>query len=472
MTHAPKQDRAGIGPVESTRLSILKETPTPGYEMPEPQRNPDEPNLEPYIDPPLEHRVRGLLVTGDSGRLHVIAAERDYLNVTELERWLGGRLAVESLNPLSSVAAVPGYYDIATVADRSLTDAPELALATDHPGAYVRCSGAQLLELDPGLSVGTFCENVRTLYEPDAAPMEAIHDCVSKFTEKRIQSRLDETLSIPPLPDAARRIIALKSDPNYDLSDLVQIIETDPSLAARILGWANSGFYNANPPARTIDDAVMRVLGFDLVMNMALGLSLGATLNLPSNEVRGVSGFWLTSIFSAAAMEALARATVTEQRPDPGTAYLSGLLASFGTLVLGHVFPPQYAEICQQQEANRHLPNSFVDQRVLGLPRHVLASALLESWGIPDEICDTVRFQHHAVAGADYQGTSRTYVDLLRVVQHLMAADGIGDYPPGPVPEQATERLGVSESTLVAIRDSLNESRAEIDDLARAMSSR
>ena len=69
---------------------------------------------------------------------------------------------------------------------------------------------------------------------------EAVIASITAFTELRIRQRLDQTLTIPPLPEATRRILELKADPDFNLRDLTRVVEADPSLSARIMGWANS----------------------------------------------------------------------------------------------------------------------------------------------------------------------------------------------------------------------------------------
>ena len=53
---------------------------------------------------------------------------------------------------------------------------------------------------------------------------------ITAFTELRIRQRLDQTLTIPPLPEATRRILELKADPDFNLRDLTRVVEADPSL--------------------------------------------------------------------------------------------------------------------------------------------------------------------------------------------------------------------------------------------------
>lgn len=299
--------------------------------------------------------------------------------------------------------------------------------------------------------------------EDNRSDQARIHDAVTSFTTLRIQQRLDETLEIPPLPDAARRIVALQANPNFDLSELVAIVETDAAIAAKIISWANSAFYAADPSARSLDDAIMRILGFDLVMNLALGLVLSGTLKLPDNEVRGAAPLWLKSVFTAAAMEAIAKRLPTDSSLTPGSCYLAGLLSNFGTLVLGHVFPPQYRTICRLQEANPQLPTNLIDEHVMNLPREVLAATLFEQWQLPAELVTAVRHQHTP----DYAGPHATWVNLLQVASQMLDDDlEGGDWQ---ISNEALEKLGLDTLDLEAVARILQDSRMELEGLARAV---
>jgi HD-like signal output (HDOD) protein len=291
---------------------------------------------------------------------------------------------------------------------------------------------------------------------------ERIGRAVSKFTGRRLLARLDETLEIPPLPTAAQRILALKSNPDYSLQELVRVVETDPSIAARVMSWACSAFYAANPAPRSLSDAIMRVLGFDLVMNMALGLALAGSLRLPAHEVRGAPPFWTEAVFTAAAMEALARRGDARVRATAGFCYLTGLLANYGTLVVGHVFPPQYQHICLLQEANPQLPVRNIDEHVLSLSREILSARLLEQWGLPESITRTIRHQHDF----RYAGDGCREIRLLQTARALL---GYGADPLGVLEEDRLMEMGLRSDDLDAVGTLLVDSRDALDGLARAV---
>ncbi|MDH3643971.1 MAG: HDOD domain-containing protein [Gammaproteobacteria bacterium] len=424
-------------------------------------------SLTPYLNPPDAHRARAVIMSDDAGEVQVIAQESALVNLESLSKATTRQLRPLPYDVGAPTAAIPGHYDLPVIVDQALTQARELALATIEPGGYVRARGEDLLSGHADTRVVAFTDPLGS--EPTTASKaqdtQQIHSAIGEFTTLRIQERLDQTLHIPPLPEAARKIVALHADPNYELKDLVAIIETDPSMAARIMGWANSAFYHVDPPARSIDDAVMRVLGFDTVMSMALGLALGQTLRLPEDQVRGLPPYWLDAVFTAATTEALARRMPADLRPNTGLCYLAGLLANFGTLVLGHVFPPHYQKICKLQEANRHLPHTYIDQYVLKLPREVLATTLLELWGVPQEAVDAIRYQYVP----DYHGSNATYVQLLHLARQALGAQGITDYPPVALEDDDIENLGLTGTALSSVLRDINDSREELDSFAAAL---
>ena len=375
-------------------------------------------DLPRFDNPPDAAKVRALLCEDPQGQVQVIAPQRALVDPDPICQTTARELRSLPVAEDEPVCAIPGFYGLPSVVHDGLKHEPELALATETPDEYVRVTGAELHTMcSSHASFETqFCQTLVPTPANAHGDEQDILAAVDEFTARRIQARLDETLHIPPLPEAARRIIALQQDPDYDLSDLVKIIETDPSLSARIMGWANSALYALSSPAKSLDDAIMRVLGFDMVFNMALGMAIGATLNVPKAHVSGASPYWLDAVYTAATMEALAHQT-TNEKPNPGTCYLAGLLANFGTLVLGHVFPPQYETICRLQEANPDIHHTYVDQHVLKLNREIIAASLLELWELPDEVTTAMRFQYVE----DYWGEHQTYVNLLTLSQALLA---------------------------------------------------
>ena len=408
---------------------------------------------------PIGIRATPLVDTGSDTHCLVVHRRDLVFDVNALSRQEHRRWRVVPTETAAGVA----WSDLADwgelLVDTSVLSGPP-AIATDYNAVSVTIDPACLRHARQ-ISV---CGPLQRLLT-EATSAQRIDGAITTFTGKRIRQRLDETLEIPPLPAAAQRIIALKSDPDYALADLVKVVETDPSIAARIMSWARSAFYSADPPPRSLSDAIMRVLGFDIVMNLALGLCLGGTLRLPARHVTGMPPFWTEAVFTAAAMEALSLRQ-TGGRDHAGIHYLTGLLASFGTLVLGHVFPPQYEALCHLQEANPDFPAHQLDEHVLSLPRELLAAELFELWGLPPETVTAVREQNRR----DYLGEHQPTVRLLQTVQATVRSMlGHGSQTPlitGPVD---LKTIGIGERDLHEVSSLLEDSRDALEGLARAV---
>lgn len=420
--------------------------------------------LAPYDNPPVEDRVRALMCGDEEGQVQVIAPESALIDPAPLRASTARDLRNIPTAEDERICAVPGFYKVPSVVHQSLMHKSTVALATEIPGQYVRATGAELKQMcaNHASFEAEFCEALAATPTDTAGDIEDINRAVETFTTRRIEARLDETLAIPPLPETAQRIVALQGEENFDLDDMVTIVEADPAISARIMGWANSSFYGTSTPSKTLNDAIMRVLGFDLVFNMALGMSIGASLNLPKSHVSGASPYWLDAVYSAATTEALARQVPQAKRPNPGTCYLAGLLSNFGTLVIGHVFPPQYEAICRMQEANPQVGYPAIDQHVLLVNREVIAATLLEQWGLPDEITTAVRFQNVG----DYNGAHAPYVHLLRVAQDLLCHGVTGLHDDSLL---TLENLELSDAAIVDVAEVIRESQEELGELAHAL---
>jgi HD-like signal output (HDOD) protein len=167
----------------------------------------------------------------------------------------------------------------------------------------------------------------------------------------------------------------------------------------------------------------------------------------------------LEALLTASSLEALASTSRLLGAPSPSDVYLLGLLANFGTLVVGHVFPQHYEKICRLQEANRHLSHAHMDQHVLRLPREIIAAALLESWDLPGSVTEPIRFQFVP----SYAGEHDLRLQFLRLARDLLANEGLVEHQDGSLPVADPEVLGISQRGLESVRQRLKSSRDMLD---------
>lgn len=239
---------------------------------------------------------------------------------------------------------------------------------------------------------------------------------LGRFQSIRIKKRLEETLEIPPLPASSQRIIKLSSDPSTGTGELCDVISLDPILAAQVVSWASSPYYGAPGSIDSVEDAIIRVLGFDMVMNLALGLSMKTTFNENKGDSpRHYQDYWLDSVTNAVLVEALVKVIPNAKRPKLGHAYLAGLLQNFGFLALGTIFPPHFSILSRYQEANAHMPDELIEMHILHFTREQLGSWLLRYWSLPDNIWTAIRYSKKP----HYYGEHAILAKLLYIAHQL-----------------------------------------------------
>jgi len=327
--------------------------------------------------------------------------------------------AANNENETNNLATLPLPEDGLLLVDRHLLKLDPIYLESGEDNVYIKLGQKDFARLTQRAQVDRYCKPLKPLIKAtldEESDIHSIHKAVESFTTRRIKSRLNETLEIPPLPVSVEKVIRLRIDPNASVEELTEVVAMDPGLAAQIISWAASPFYAVPGKIRSIEDAIVRVLGFELVVNLAIGLAIGKTLQLPKDHPYNQSPYWQQAITTATVMEQLSRLHPSRNRPARGLAYLSGLLHNFGYLVIGHTFPPHFSLLCRLIEANPHVPATCIDQHLFGMTRDQISSCLFESWSLPEEVIKAVRWQQLP----SYQGPYASYANLLCLSQLLI----------------------------------------------------
>ncbi|TVP54031.1 MAG: HDOD domain-containing protein [Halomonadaceae bacterium] len=419
-----------------------------------------------------------MLVLRDSqGLLQVIHCQDQLLDLDRLNRTLGRqlltlprkeRVRLQQRQQLASLPPVPALTSLATVVDNRVKTLDEVVFCDGSGEAELVLTQADYQRLlvkaqwvDCGIPVTEILIN-QTAPEQDESQLQ---QALERFTGLRIQQRLDDTLDIPPLPETAQRILHLRMTPNAEVGELADIVESDPSLAAQVVSWASSSFYASQSPVNSIYDAIMRVLGFDLVMNLSMGLALGRSLKQPKEAPEGFIGYWKQSIWMAQAAGALVAMMPRRQRPEFGLVYLGGLLHNFGYLVLAHVFPPHFSLVCRYSDANQHLDSDYSEQHLIGLTREQIASELMYLWQLPPQVVSAIRQQKYA----GFRGEHQAYAHLLYLARALLIERGITLGPPMAVPDELYQSLSLNPDKVAKEMDLLVAQTQNVNVMAGMM---
>lgn len=369
---------------------------------------------------------------------------------------------------LVTLPALPGLTGFDTILDTKVATQDPVVLDSGYADTLIQLplAGYQALTGDARtIDCAIPLDSISVNFDRPEQDLAQIGEALQRFTRLRIKQRLEDTLELPPLPETAQRIIRLRVNPNAEVGHLADVVESDPSLAAQVVSWANSSFYAAPSPVRSIYDAIMRVLGFELVMNLAMGLSLGRTLKQPEDRPEGLPDYWQQAIWVAQASAVVSGLMPRKHRPAYGLAYLSGLLHNFGYLVLAEVFPPHWKLICRYTEANRDVDTAYIDHYLLGITREQIAAQLMERWGMPDEVVTALRHQKNP----EFSGEHAVYSQVLCLARQLLLARGIPVGAPEGVRDNLVAELGINREELDSAMDELVASRQDVLTMADMM---
>jgi len=213
---------------------------------------------------------------------------------------------------------------------------------------------------------------------PSAAPNGA-DDVAFTFVQALASELSGGKIELPGFPHIVMRVQRVLADENADNNRIVKVLGSEPVLASQIVRMANSAALNpAGVPVTDLRTAVSRV-GLDTVRSATIAFAVRQLRDAPI--LKGLEAplglLWKRSVLVASLSCVIAR-RLTHLNPD--TALLAGLLQGIGRLYIltrasGHraLFADQDAY--QSIEQDWHLS---------------IAAALLENWGIADEIVQAV----------------------------------------------------------------------------------
>lgn len=229
--------------------------------------------------------------------------------------------------------------------------------------------------------------------------------------------------ALPPMPGNAMRILDLAGDPDADVAKLAAIVELDPLLTMQIIRWASSPFYGYRGQIGSVQDAIVRVLGFNFVLDLALGLSVLAPLKCPKEGAIGTRMFWTHALASTRLMKRLAELLPSRAGIEPQELFLAGLLHNIGFPLFGHQFPDEFKHLTALIETNPSLAIFNMENFALGVNHAEIGTWLINAWSMPSVLANIV-YHHHNPC---YRGEHHRLNLLTFLNDCLLGEIGVGD---------------------------------------------
>jgi HD-like signal output (HDOD) protein len=196
---------------------------------------------------------------------------------------------------------------------------------------------------------------------------------------------------LPTLSVVATRLLQISSADRADMAEIVQMIESDPALSARLVGLCRRADKGLGDRITTARRAVL-MLGFEAVRSAALSVSVYDVVRRNAGERTGGAdhpsfdrdGFWRHSVCVACAAELIAQ-THPRLRLPPQEAFLCGLLNSVGKMVLDHVLPRAFDNVVRQA-MRRGVAVAPIERAILGVDHITAGRRIALHWCLPDSV--------------------------------------------------------------------------------------
>ncbi len=241
-------------------------------------------------------------------------------------------------------------------------------------------------------------------------------DVVTAEADRLLKRLAHGKVTLPVLPSVAQRVMALASDPDASVRDIVDVLKGDQSLTSYVLKVANSPLFTPTSPIVSVQQACTR-LGATQLRDLALMVSLSSTFKVNGWE-RELAELFRHAVGCAYFAQEIAR----KRRLNVEEAFLAGLLSDVGMSAA--------LAMAVGAELDRMSTLMLVDR-----VHTEVGATLVSSWGLPRSIELVARNHHmsargevliHLVQLADvlarvaFEETDRTRVDAHPAIDALM----------------------------------------------------
>jgi putative nucleotidyltransferase with HDIG domain len=195
-------------------------------------------------------------------------------------------------------------------------------------------------------------------------------------------ARIDiAAMSLPVMPKQAARLLRTSFE-DISARELEIITASDPVLAGRLLGAANSALYGSRFEIVRLLDAVMRI-GIPEARKILLAACFsGLFASKPLQDLWEHSETVARLAYDLAQLAGI----------DAESAYVAGLLHDIGRL--GFVKLPATLRIREQEWLAAGFPVVYAETLAYGLDHATLGARCLRTWELPDCIVEAVDMHH------------------------------------------------------------------------------
>lgn len=230
----------------------------------------------------------------------------------------------------------------------------------------------------------------RRALTPKGVPSNTVYDVTDglvgvdeqflRAVKDKVQAMLfSDQFELPRDSSAAARIMRIAGDPNADIDKVVELVQTDAFLAGKLLSLINSAYFSTREPVSSLRHAIV-LLGMKSVADLVFCASVRMTIFKSNAYANLMSSFWVHSIATAVASEALSQ----HDGGEPG--FIAGLVHDIGKPAL------LVALVATEKDArNGESVGEDAAMQLIQQLHEQVGGLMARRWGLSDEIQEAIR---------------------------------------------------------------------------------
>ncbi|WP_100641875.1 HDOD domain-containing protein [Alteromonas facilis] len=190
---------------------------------------------------------------------------------------------------------------------------------------------------------------------------------------------------LPHLPATVSKLLDCLKDSESTIEQIIELLQNDPVLVAKIMKIANSSMYS-HVKVANLKQAVIAIFGVEKLYALTLAIVSAKTFSGISSKFNYAS-FWHNALLTAHVIELLGEAKGLAKDIIEDS-YLAALLHNIGEMVLYFCLPAKMVECTEQldeyptwREKNRY------QHYVVGTSTVSVSAFVCRLWHMPEHVC-------------------------------------------------------------------------------------
>ena len=275
---------------------------------------------------------------------------------------------------------------------------------------------------------------------------------------KDIVGQIDQLEPVPPI---ATQIMALAQDPDSSLSQIADLILSDPALTANLLKTCNSAYFGLNRKVDSVRDAIAFV-GLDHIVQLVMLSSVSQNFK---NGARGYGlgegELWRHAVSSAYVAKILAGKFGLSQNKH--LIYTAALLKDIGKLILGRFVAFTLEEINILVNSKGFSFND-AEKQIIGMNHEELGALVGQKWCFSEKLVYIIR-HHHLSTESAREDLETALVYLADIICMMMGVCTGADGLSYRFYSDVLKRLALSEKDLQGVIAEMGENQQKIENL-------